>query len=79
MEGDGSYRTPPDEDWHSVDPAPDPAAPIQDLAIGPVASPGERSGYTGEPMWNVVEVTEIGCAYDEPDLWAEWQQISPHK
>jgi hypothetical protein len=79
VKGDGSYRTPPDDDWHSVHPAPDPAAPIQELAIGPVATPGEPSGYTGEPMWNVVEVTEVGCDYNGPDLWAEWQRVTPHK
>jgi hypothetical protein len=39
----------------------------------------ERSGYTGEQMWHVVEVTEVGGDYDEPDLWAEWAEANPHK
>jgi hypothetical protein len=30
-------------------------------------------------MWHVVEVTELGCDYDEPDLWAEWAQSNPDK
>ena len=78
-EGSGWYRTPPREDWLPLHSVPDPAAPIDEVALGAIALPGERSGYTGEPMWHVVEVTELGCDYDEPDLWAEWAQSNPDK
>jgi hypothetical protein len=28
-------------------------------------------------MWNVIDVTELGCELDEPDLWANWAAIKP--
>jgi hypothetical protein len=70
-------RTPPSDDWLPLESVPDPSAPIDELALGAVAIPAERSGYTGEPMWHVVEVTELGCEYEEPDLWADWARRAP--
>ena len=78
-QGEGRYRTPPDEEWRSLPSVHDPGATIEQLTAGAIAIPADRSGYTGEPMWNVVEVTEVGCEYDAADLWAEWQRVSPHK
>jgi hypothetical protein len=78
-QGSAWYRTPPREEWRPLASVPDPGAPIEDVALGAIALPGEPSGYTGEPMWHVVEVTELGCDYDAPDLWAEWAQSNPDK
>jgi hypothetical protein len=78
-QGEGWYHGRPGGKWNSIASVPDPAAPIEQLMIGVIAIPGGRSDWTGEPMWRVVEVTEVGCAYDAPDLWAEWRQVSPHK
>jgi hypothetical protein len=78
-QGEGRYHGPRDDEWHPIPEVPDPAAAIEHLALGPIAIPADRSGWTGEPMWRVVEVTEVGCDYDGPDLWAEWQRVSPHK
>jgi hypothetical protein len=76
-QGSAWYRTPPGEEWLPLDSVPDPAAPIDELALGAIAIPAKRSGYTGEPMWNVIDVTELGCELDEPDLWANWAAIKP--
>jgi hypothetical protein len=78
-QGEGWYHGQPGDEWHPIPEVPDPAAAIEELALGPIAIPADRSGWTGEPMWRVVEITEVGCDYDAPDLWAEWQRVSPHK
>jgi hypothetical protein len=78
-QGSAWHRTPPGEEWLPLASVPDPGAPIDKLAVGAIAIPAERSGYTGEPMWQVVEVTELGCEYEAPDLWADWAAIGPHK
>jgi len=77
-DGEGWFRTPPREEWQPLGAeVADPAAPIEALEVGSVAVPAKRSGYTGEEMWHVVEVTELGCDYDAPDLWAEWARVTP--
>jgi hypothetical protein len=78
-QGEAWFRTSSSEEWRPLDSVPDPAALITELTPGPIVIEAERSGYTGEQMWHVVEVTEVGCDYDDPDLWAEWAEANPHK
>jgi hypothetical protein len=53
------------DEWRELPGVDDPTAEL----VRPM-SPSRR---TGEPMWHVVELTELGCDFDAPDLWADWR------
>jgi hypothetical protein len=53
-----------DDEWREL---PDVEDPASDL-VRPM-----KPSRAGEPMWHVVELTELGCDFDGPDLRAEWR------